>query len=1689
MESYFKQMIMILLAISIFNRVNSQQTYEKVTYYLDTTTSALNLTCQGQTRVYQSAISGTWSVMQFQINTGYGYLSLFYTLELHTPTILNNDIIFLESGQIVYTIQRFASGSILTNFCSSTSYVQFIQFTSSTMMNQQQATLYVKTNTAITFQIKNLNIYAERCQLHCKTCNEFKQCTECMPNFTIGQWGRCQCDSSFLTYYQGQCITSCPANHIFDGTTCIQYSQLINLLYDDTASKFTMYPDYNTTQRECKTTLEGKQVAGLFIQNEIVEYRISNPTATPINIQIEAEFYLFNLQLKQSLDLFLKLNDYLISKTLIMNTIASQLSALVTINQHLCYIVGFDSCLRFTIIQKFENVLDPQSIQFQLNIPLERKEITWAISSINVNAVYLSPITCPFKRFQNECVDECPITSRTSGSECISIINDYKFSKILLIQNTDNFAIKQQFNVQNPCYLLENTISLNCKFYLKRYLQGGELTWRDYQIKLKLNNLSPHYKLKLFLKAILIDPVDSQQSLIVSIDETKYVLNKNSPNSYCFSGVVTAGCIIQEDLGTSTADYLINFEQEFDHSNTDLEIGFTCNIKRFVNSYCTMYDIIVLQANCPENCQYCTSDSVCIQAEQYLQVFYDCPSEGYYYSQGACLSCLSFCKTCTDGFYCTTCKDQYVKFGNLCFCKFNLALATYTDCSEEDCHPSCSKCLRKPYAGYNHALQFASLLCASCDRNEHKVLSFDICECFQGYYMDQFSYPNKCILCRETCKTCSDATSCLTCFPEQNRILQDYQCQCIQGYFENGLDFACIKCKQTCKYCLYKEEYCTKCYPEQYRQLSIQNTCICQAGYYEDTTTEICLKCSDYCNTCSDFSICTSCNDFQFRTLDLRTKQCICQSGYYDIQQLDCSPCYYACSKCNNSDLISQCTACPNSRQKSAHNIETFECKCKKGYFDDGYLECLPCNSMINPPITHYCYSHCGDLIIQWNEECDDGNLDPRDGCNQCFLQNPNCIDNICLQCQNNKCLQCIDGYYLNNDYACIQCSDECSKCESSQNNCTQCKFNKLSTDKCLNCSQEQGFVQIDDECFSICGDGIRTFQEFCDDGNQLIGDGCDQYCNVEDGYICNLQCEKINYLEILLKEDHLDTIYDSIRTIELKLNQEVKIATNNSIIDFIKITSTTPNLILTVINVKDYSSFKNDYFNVGLDLSIELNSSAISPNITVTIQNYTLFTNQQGYTFKTNNASIQLIDFIKQDQFVLKNSQNLIQMSSYFLYILLGLAILAMIFGGLDIFWNLLDTLQLICYLKYFNVSYPYNLQYYFTIFGFAEFDFIKSYFDFEYLITQYVDTPEADPKFNSEGYSTVFLINIISVLFVFLTTSATFMIIKALLYFINKITKDFSEDMILNEREKINLFTFLFYKMANSCQKYFLKIVTEFKSAIIRTFMASAYDLNIAIFLQFKDIHFDHPILRLSSICAIFVFFLEVYFIYNGFVFMSKDQAIYKLPNTKQNYGSLFEGLNLERNRFNYYFNLFIVVKKVAFIALLVFLYNTPCLQISLVSLLSLTQGLFLFFNQSLEDHNELTKQITCEIILWIAEILILTFGFNEQSNILNRLQILNIGWIVMGFLSLIIFVQLIIDCRQHFQFLNEKYLLLKKLRLWFQQYFKQDEVQSSLYTDSSQFSIIFHKKQKQLPNIPSVQGSEKQINQRRIVSFNLR
>ena len=39
----------------------------------------------------------------------------------------------------------------------------------------------------------------------------------------------------------------------------------------------------------------------------------------------------------------------------------------------------------------------------------------------------------------------------------------------------------------------------------------------------------------------------------------------------------------------------------------------------------------------------------------------------------------------------------------------------------------------------------------------------------------------------------------------------------------------------------------------------------------------------------------------------------------------------------------------------------------------------------------------------------------------------------------------------------------------------------------------------------AVCGDGLKHPLEFCDDGNQIDGDGCSKICKVEVNWDCVL--------------------------------------------------------------------------------------------------------------------------------------------------------------------------------------------------------------------------------------------------------------------------------------------------------------------------------------------------------------------------------------------------------------------------------------------------------------------------------------------------------------------------------------------------------------------------------------------------------
>ena len=164
----------------------------------------------------------------------------------------------------------------------------------------------------------------------------------------------------------------------------------------------------------------------------------------------------------------------------------------------------------------------------------------------------------------------------------------------------------------------------------------------------------------------------------------------------------------------------------------------------------------------------------------------------------------------------------------------------------------------------------------------------------------------------------------------------------------------------------------------------------------------------------------------------------------------------------------------------------------------------------------------CGNGIVEFGEQCDDGNTDDNDGCSNCQSYQDN--DN--------------DGYYAD-----IDCDDNDATvypgapelCDGIINDCntsslsndevdmdadgfTPCQGDCNDFDYTINPSANDiAGNGIDEDCDgqdtpTICGNGIVEFGEQCDDGNTDDNDGCSN-CqsyqdNDNDGYYADIDCD-----------------------------------------------------------------------------------------------------------------------------------------------------------------------------------------------------------------------------------------------------------------------------------------------------------------------------------------------------------------------------------------------------------------------------------------------------------------------------------------------------------------------------------------------------------------------------------------------------
>jgi MYXO-CTERM domain-containing protein len=131
----------------------------------------------------------------------------------------------------------------------------------------------------------------------------------------------------------------------------------------------------------------------------------------------------------------------------------------------------------------------------------------------------------------------------------------------------------------------------------------------------------------------------------------------------------------------------------------------------------------------------------------------------------------------------------------------------------------------------------------------------------------------------------------------------------------------------------------------------------------------------------------------------------------------------------------------------------------------------------------------CGDFLVEFGEDCDDGDRLSGDGCS------PDCVVEGGYDCSalapdgSSDCVGvCGDGQVLGEE----TCDDG----------------NEVDGDGCTDCMVLPGWSCIGEpsvcsEVSSICGNGRIESGEACDDGNELNEDGCGDGCTVEDGFTC----------------------------------------------------------------------------------------------------------------------------------------------------------------------------------------------------------------------------------------------------------------------------------------------------------------------------------------------------------------------------------------------------------------------------------------------------------------------------------------------------------------------------------------------------------------------------------------------------------
>ncbi|CAD8120357.1 unnamed protein product [Paramecium sonneborni] len=741
-----------------------------------------------------------------------------------------------------------------------------------------------------------------------------------------------------------------------------------------------------------------------------------------------------------------------------------------------------------------------------------------------------------------------------------------------------------------------------------------------------------------------------------------------------------------------------------------------------------------------------------------------------------------------------------------------------------------------------------------------------------------------------------------------------------------------------------------------------------------------------------------------------------CEEGFVINGNFNCDP------LCGDGNLIpysaEQCELTVNEVWDGCQDcrfISIEHCKTNK------FSICLECEVGFFM-IDNICLPYCGDkFILEQYEDCDDGNQQPYDGCFQCQFQ---CSED-CKICDRGQCiLKCEDGYEFVKNSCLSVCGDQivtkeedcddgnlkpydgCFDCSySCPKNCYEC-FQGT----CLECNYQYQLL-ISNQCKQQlnCGDGFLQENEECDDGNYYAMDGCKD-CLIEQNWICitiikdsQSQCTfvktpnlVINYLNMTNNKQYISIMFD----------QKVKIDTFQPL-------SETINFELSNIDKKNWNSTLYIIQDIGSEVSfgefivqIEV-YQLLDFRPILKIQVNQIITNQYNAVLKEVEKSITLkyptfIDETQEDY-----SYNLKSLNQNLIYLLAGIVVVNLLQGNGDLFVEILAILQFQQYLKYINLQYPENLEIYFSLYDLITIEPLLDLIYFPQLL-QFIDFQTyqeySQGKFNFYKQNSSIIINLscqIFQLLIFLLLILLLQQIKKVLYnwiFCPRFFYGMSR-LSLYLKPKITL------KLSQSLYNFFMDLIKLEKlmsfQGLQKALLLNGWDMIFKTLLYTRSSQIQDYIDIAQIIIASILLFIDFSILLDYF---KGKQKLQKANNYQR-----FQILSFGRQFF--------------FLFFLIYVQNSQILQLGLLFLTSILQIRFIFFYRRVFNKKNYIVQMVVEISVFTF-ILTSFLYIDEFNGFFNEEKKIILGWIQAIILSSGLILELIMICYNLLQKLKQKY-----------------------------------------------------------------